>query len=136
MIPKEQHKTTVTIYVINAPNTVIQTEKPGTWTQNQWHAVMKGMDWSGAQVMLGATNHINMSNRDGTEALSREQNDRRGIDAIQGIGEITDESPERRVSSSKTNKKLLVRTNPLSNQKKPLTQAVREIEPLEHSVNI
>lgn len=136
MIPKEQHKTTVTIYVINAPNTVIQTEKPGTWTQNQWHAVMKGMDWSGAQVMLGATNHINMSNRDGTETLSREQNDRRGIDAIQGIGEITDESPERRVSSSKTNKKLLVRTNPLSNQKKPLTQAVREIEPLEHSVNI
>lgn len=30
MIPKEQHKTTVTIYVINAPNTVVQTEKPGT----------------------------------------------------------------------------------------------------------
>lgn len=35
----------------------------------------------------------------------------RGIDAIQGIGDITDESPERGVSSSKTNKKLLVRTN-------------------------
>lgn len=41
---------TVTIYVINAPNTVIQTEKSGTWTQNQWHAGMKGVDnpdWSG-----------------------------------------------------------------------------------------
>lgn len=56
MIPKEQHKTTVTIYVINAPNTVIQTEKPGTWTQNQWHAVMKRMDWSEGT----STNH-NMS---------------------------------------------------------------------------
>lgn len=131
IIPKEQHKTTVTIYVIHAPNTVIQTEKPGTWTQNQWHAVMKGMDWS-----EGTSANHNMSevvqklwpkNKMGSKRDWCHSGYWRYDGWISRKGSFIVQNQQKVISTYES--------NPLSNRK-PLTQAVREIEPLGHNVNI